>query len=35
MSKPRRMWWAGHAACMGRRGIHIGFWFGSQRERGQ
>jgi hypothetical protein len=29
----RRMRWAGHVACIGRKGIHIGFWWGSQKER--
>jgi hypothetical protein len=31
--KSRRMRWAGHVACMGRRGMHIGFWRESQKER--
>jgi hypothetical protein len=30
--KSRRMRWAGHAARMGR-GIHIGYWWESQKER--
>jgi hypothetical protein len=25
--KSRRMRWAGHAACMGKRGMHVGFWW--------
>jgi hypothetical protein len=25
--------WAGHVALMGRRGMHIGYWWESQRER--
>jgi hypothetical protein len=32
MNQSRRMKWAGHAACMGRRGMHIGFWWESQKE---
>jgi hypothetical protein len=31
--KSRRMIWAGHVARMGRRGMHIGFWWESQKER--
>jgi hypothetical protein len=31
--KSRRMRWARHVAGMRRRGIHIGFWWGSQKER--
>jgi hypothetical protein len=31
--KSRRMRWAGHVARMGRRGIHIGYWWESQKER--
>jgi hypothetical protein len=27
--KLRRIRWAGHLACMGRRGMHIGFWWES------
>jgi hypothetical protein len=27
MIKSRRRTFAGHAACMGRRGMHIGFWW--------
>jgi hypothetical protein len=33
MIKSRRMRWAGHVARMGRRGIHIGYWWESQKER--
>jgi hypothetical protein len=33
MIKSRRMRWAGHVSHMGRRGMHIGFWWGSQKER--
>jgi hypothetical protein len=33
MMKSRRMRWAGHVARMGRRGLHIGYWWGSQEER--
>jgi hypothetical protein len=31
--KSRRMRWAGHVAQMGRRGMHIGYWWESQKER--
>jgi hypothetical protein len=31
--KARRMSWAGHVARMGRRGMCIGCWWESQRER--
>jgi hypothetical protein len=31
--KSRRMRWAGHAARMGRGGMHIGYWWESQKER--
>jgi hypothetical protein len=31
--KSRRMRWAGHVAPMGRRGIHIRYWWESQNER--
>jgi hypothetical protein len=31
--KSRRMSWAGHVARMGRRGMHIGYWWESQKER--
>jgi hypothetical protein len=30
--KSRRMKWLGHVARMGRRSIHIGFWWKSQKE---
>jgi hypothetical protein len=30
--KSRRMRWAGHVAQIGRRGMHIGYWWGSQKE---
>jgi hypothetical protein len=30
MIKSRRMRWAGHVTRMGRRGIHIGYWWESQ-----
>jgi hypothetical protein len=33
MMKLRRMRWAGHVARMGRRGIHVGFSWESQKER--
>jgi hypothetical protein len=33
MIKSRRMRWAGRAACMGRRGMHAGFWWEIQKER--
>jgi hypothetical protein len=35
MIKSRRMRWAGHVAQMGRRGMHIGYWWESQKERGR
>jgi hypothetical protein len=31
--KSRRMRWAGHVARMGRRGLHIGYWWEIQKER--
>jgi hypothetical protein len=31
--KSRRMRWTGHVARMGRRGMHIGYWWESQKER--
>jgi hypothetical protein len=31
--KSRRMKWAGHVARMGIRGMGIGYWWESQRER--
>jgi hypothetical protein len=33
MMKSRRMRWAGHIARMGRRGMHVGYWWESQMER--
>jgi hypothetical protein len=33
MVKSRRMRWAGYVALMGRRGMHIGYWWESQEER--
>jgi hypothetical protein len=33
MIKSRRMRWAGHVAQMRKRGIHIGYWWESQKER--
>jgi hypothetical protein len=32
MIRSRRMIWAGHVACMGIRGMHIGFWWEIQKE---
>jgi hypothetical protein len=32
MITSRRMRWAGHVALMGRRGMHIGYWWESQKE---
>jgi hypothetical protein len=29
----RRMMYAGHVACVGRREMHIGFWWESKKER--
>jgi hypothetical protein len=34
MIKSRRMRWAGLVARMGRRGMHIGYWWESQKVRG-
>jgi hypothetical protein len=31
--KSMRLRWAGHVACMERRGMHIGFWWESWKER--
>jgi hypothetical protein len=31
--KSRRMGWVGHVARMGIRGMHIGFWWESRKER--
>jgi hypothetical protein len=33
MIKSRRMRWAGHVGRMGRRGMHVGYWWESQKER--
>jgi hypothetical protein len=33
MIKSRRMRWVGHVAQMGRRGMHIRYWWESQKER--
>jgi hypothetical protein len=33
MIKSRRIRLAGHVTRMGRRGMHIGYWWGSQKER--
>jgi hypothetical protein len=33
MNKSRRMRWSGHVPRMGRRGMHIGYWWESQKER--
>jgi hypothetical protein len=33
MMQSRRMRWPGHAARMGRGGMHIGYWRESQKER--
>jgi hypothetical protein len=33
MTKSRRMRWAGYVARMGRRVMHIGIWWESQKER--
>jgi hypothetical protein len=30
--KSRRVRWAGHIARMGRRGMHVGYWWESQKE---
>jgi hypothetical protein len=31
--KSRRIRWAGHVARLGRNGMHIGYWWESQKER--
>jgi hypothetical protein len=33
MIKSTRMRWAGHVARIGRRGMHIGYWWESQKVR--
>jgi hypothetical protein len=33
MLKSRRMRWAEYIAHMGRRGMHVGFWWKRQKER--
>jgi hypothetical protein len=33
MIRSRRMRWAGHLARIGRQGMHIGYWWESQKER--
>jgi hypothetical protein len=33
MIKSKRMRWAGHVAQMGRKGMHIGYWWEIQKER--
>jgi hypothetical protein len=33
MIKSKRMRWAWHVARMGRRGMHIEYWWESQKER--
>jgi hypothetical protein len=33
MIKSRRMKWAGYVERMGRRGMHIGYWWSIQKER--
>jgi hypothetical protein len=35
MIKLRRMRWAGHVALVGRRGMHIRYWWKSRKERDQ
>jgi hypothetical protein len=32
--KSRTMRWTGYVGRMGRRGVHIGYWWESQKERG-
>jgi hypothetical protein len=31
--KSMRMSWGGHVARMGRRRVHVGYWWGSHKER--
>jgi hypothetical protein len=33
ITKSRRMRWKGHVAHMGRRGMHINYWWESQRDQ--
>jgi hypothetical protein len=33
ITKPRRMRWAGHVARMGRRGMHVRYWWENHKER--
>jgi hypothetical protein len=33
MIKSRNLRWAGYLERMGRRGMHIGYWWESQKER--
>jgi hypothetical protein len=33
MNKSKRIKWEGHVAQMGRRGMHIGYWRETQKER--
>jgi hypothetical protein len=33
VTKSKRMRWTGHVARMGRRGMHIEYWFEIQKER--
>jgi hypothetical protein len=33
MTKSRRIGWAGHVARLGRRGMRIGYWWESQKEK--
>jgi hypothetical protein len=33
MQRSRRMRWAGHIARMERRGMYMGYWWESQKER--
>jgi hypothetical protein len=35
MIKSRRMRWAGYVARMGSRGMHVGYWWKSQKQRDQ
>jgi hypothetical protein len=33
MINSKRMRWTGYAARMGRRGMHIGYWWENKKER--